>query len=234
MKMPWNPPNPVEDLFKQLREGKEFAAKRGAVISDKQLIRYGCDILKATGVLTKACTSWRSKAEADKTWANFQTFFTKEVNDYNKNCTAEDQMYTAAQVNEIIEQQAAQIIATANNENQQTVQPSYVQEQANAVTVEDVQKIIQSALQANGGGNNRRTRRNRNNKNGNENGTNKVRIAQGFNAQGKPICYCWTHGVTTNLNHSSMTCRRQAEGHKTAVTLNNRMGGSDIVNEPRT
>ena len=211
-----------------------FAAKGGEAISDKQLIRYGYDIPKAPGVLTKACSSWRNKAEAEKTWANFQTFFTKGVNDYNKNCTAGEQMYTAAQVNEIIEQQAAQIIATANSANQQTVQPAYVQEQANAVTVEDVQKIIQSALQANGGGSNRRTRRNRNNKNGNENGTKKVRIAQGFNAQGKPICYCWAHGVTTNLNHSSMMCRRQAEGHKTAVTLNNRMGGSYIVNEPRT
>ena len=67
MKQPWAPPNPIEDLFKQLTEGQKFAKKGGETIGDEQLIRFGLEIIEQTGLLTKECTKWRKKAKANKT-----------------------------------------------------------------------------------------------------------------------------------------------------------------------
>ena len=35
---------------------------------------------------------------------------------------------------------------------------------------------------------------------------------QGLDAEGIPITYCWSHGTTRNLSHTSATCSRKKEG----------------------
>ena len=71
MKAQWAPPTPIETLFKQLKEGTEFAEEVGETISDGQLVRYGYDIFLATGVFTKDCNKWRKKPSKDQTWDKF-------------------------------------------------------------------------------------------------------------------------------------------------------------------
>ena len=41
--------------------------------------------------------------------------------------------------------------------------------------------------------------------------------------------YCWTHGLGRNKEHTSATCNRKSEGHKTDATLDNMMGGSNTI-----
>ena len=41
-----------------------------------------------------------------------------------------------------------------------------------------------------------------------------------------PTGYCWTHGYRVTKGHNSTTCKTPMEGHKTATTCNNTMGGS--------
>jgi hypothetical protein len=41
--------------------------------------------------------------------------------------------------------------------------------------------------------------------------------------------YCWTHGTTSNPNHTSMTCKNKRDGHQDHATLINKLGGSDRV-----
>ena len=54
-----------------------------------------------------------------------------------------------------------------------------------------------------------------------------------INQQGKrtekPKSYCWSHGVTRNMDHNSGTCDNQHTGHQSEATLDNRMGGSDCI-----
>lgn len=38
--------------------------------------------------------------------------------------------------------------------------------------------------------------------------------------------YCWTHGSSGNVAHTSASCSNPAEGHQSAATNRNRMGGS--------
>jgi hypothetical protein len=41
--------------------------------------------------------------------------------------------------------------------------------------------------------------------------------------------YCWTHGSSRNVHHTSATCNAKAEGHQDLATATNKMGGSTQV-----
>ena len=66
MKVPWNPPNPIESLFLQLEEGQSFAAEVNDTIDDYQLVRLGYNNIVATGQFTKFCAKWRKRPLVDK------------------------------------------------------------------------------------------------------------------------------------------------------------------------
>jgi hypothetical protein len=53
---------------------------------------------------------------------------------------------------------------------------------------------------------------------------------------GPPIgqkSYCWTHGFSNNLKHSSSTCEHKKPGHQDHATATNKLGGSKITWKPR-
>jgi hypothetical protein len=222
MKAAWMPPSPIEDLFKQLRDGQKFAEKGGETISDDLLIRYGLEVLGATGLFTKECTKWCKYARAEKTWDKFQEFFTEKVQDYIKNSTASTATYTAAQVEEILQQYQ-------HDSNQVTSEPTNTPPAANAITAADITAIVTEAINAATKHTNTGTPNNHNNNNNNKTPL----LCQGYNDKNEPVTYCWTHGVTKNLRHNSCTCTRKAEGHKDNATFSNRMGGSEKTCERR-
>jgi hypothetical protein len=41
--------------------------------------------------------------------------------------------------------------------------------------------------------------------------------------------YCWSHGGTWSEKHTSQTCTKRAEGHQCSATLDNMMGGNNIM-----
>jgi hypothetical protein len=47
------------------------------------------------------------------------------------------------------------------------------------------------------------------------------------------VYYCWSHGLGTNRNHTSMTCKFPNDGHKTEATFTNRMEGSTKINSSK-
>jgi hypothetical protein len=49
------------------------------------------------------------------------------------------------------------------------------------------------------------------------------------NPEGGPLTYCWTHGLSNNVEHTSETCQRRSPGHLEAATATNRLGGSERV-----
>jgi hypothetical protein len=46
---------------------------------------------------------------------------------------------------------------------------------------------------------------------------------------GPKMFYCWTHGLGKNRDHTSPTCNNKAPDHQDAATVNNLMGGSNII-----
>ena len=45
--------------------------------------------------------------------------------------------------------------------------------------------------------------------------------------------YCWSHGLSTNSEHTSATCTSPADGHQAAANLNDMMGGNTTIKRRR-
>ena len=46
---------------------------------------------------------------------------------------------------------------------------------------------------------------------------------------GLDMAYCWTHGLSTNLDHTSATCNKKATGHVNTATADNMQGGNNTI-----
>ena len=75
MSAPWQPPVPIQSLFKQLEDGTFFAAAGLEPISDNQVARLGYSIVLATGLFPEGCREWRLKPAPSQTYDAFRTFF---------------------------------------------------------------------------------------------------------------------------------------------------------------
>ena len=67
MKTPWNPPTPIQDLFKQIKNGQDFAKKGGENIADTQLVRLTYGVIEDTGMFNRELTKWREKKRSERT-----------------------------------------------------------------------------------------------------------------------------------------------------------------------
>ena len=224
MKTQWMPPTPIETLFKQLKEGKEFAEEGGETISDGQLIRYGYDILTATGLFAKDCNKWRKIKKGDQTWKKFQTHFTAAAKDYAKNLTSADTYTpTAAQVQQLIENRMGDYIFEHHQPPPQQEVNATPPEQACAVTMDGMEAMFAKYIETKKQSDRNRLR---NRKPPPTPGADKhPLVCQGVDEDGCPITYCHTHGITRNLRHDSASCQRPGPNHKKEATLANKLGG---------
>ena len=53
------------------------------------------------------------------------------------------------------------------------------------------------------------------------------------NLEGGRMYYCWTHGLSTNRNHTSATCLNKADGHKDDATAFHMRGGNNTISAGR-
>ena len=198
MKTPWNPPAPIEDLFKQLKVGQEFAIKGKEEIPDAIMLRYGYNNIKQTGLFTSYNTKWRDKDEGDKTWENLKTHYAAAHNDLKKNTTVEATGYSASAIQELVRNE---IGALFNVDQAPPLEPEpeyYQPESANAaVTLEQLKNLITTLVKP-------------------QEKKKKLK-GQAKNEEGQWITYCHTHGVTTNLSHTSSNCSRKKEVMSTGI-----------------
>lgn len=230
----WNPPTPIEDLYLQLRDGREFATEGNETIDDSQLLRLCYDNISNTGLFNDALKVWRQKPDNAKTYALFCTYMTTEHEDRMRNQTTNQgagfaNNITTTTITDIVHKQLEHFVNQMpmfqHNPNDQENEDPNIQlptEQMNAALTADELKDIMKEMMKEF----RPSRRNNNNRN--STGT-----SQGTNTEGDKITYCWTHGITTNLRHNSKTCTRKKEGHKSEATLTNKMSGCTEICKPR-
>ena len=244
MRRQWSPPQPIADLFEQLKKGQRFAAKGNETIHDSQLVRWGYQNIRNTGLFDRACEKWRKKEAKTKKWVDFKKHFRLAEDDRRKNeSTAPPSSaptYTANQVQQIFRDELANLLTQEPTESDPTPSTTVTENSslstatpasANAaLTAEDIRRIVSETIAA------QTTPTNTNNGRWGNPGDRPPRpplVAQGL-LRGKPVSYCWTHGVTSNLRHTSATCRRKATGHKDDATFNDRKGGAESSLVPDT
>ena len=69
---------PLEVLFDELEDFKEFAKAAEVAKTDKQIIKIALKQLSNMGEFDSALKKWYRKAAADQTWTNLKSDFTEE------------------------------------------------------------------------------------------------------------------------------------------------------------
>ena len=87
MKTPYDPNLPIENLFEQITDAVEFASAGKTPYTPLQIENTAYQIIFNTGVFSLDCKEWRKKPAVDKTWPNFQTFWTEKHMDYREEQT---------------------------------------------------------------------------------------------------------------------------------------------------
>jgi hypothetical protein len=194
--------------------------------------------VNTTGLFNDALKVWRAKAQIDKTYPLFCTYMTSEHEDRMENqLTRSRAGYSANNVSVItnivhkqlehfvnqmpIFQQDTEQQTNDKNRNPNVPPP----DQANtALTTTDIKELFKTMMGEFKPPNPVNKRRN---------ASSKPLVAQGKANDGREITYCWSHGITTNLRHTSKSCNCQKEGHKTKSTLQNKMNGTTERCQPR-
>ena len=72
---PYDPAEPLSQLIKQLKKGREFTKLGGHMISDTTMLLEGIILLAQMSIFKKDISEWRLQATNHKIWAKFNIFF---------------------------------------------------------------------------------------------------------------------------------------------------------------
>jgi hypothetical protein len=75
MRQAWDPHQPVETLFKQIQDCADYSEAGGFLIGHPQQINVGYAKIFSTGHFMSACCRWNEEPTAEKTWAQFKSYF---------------------------------------------------------------------------------------------------------------------------------------------------------------
>jgi len=72
----WDPSSPIKLLFDQIDTCQEYATDGNQPYTDAQILNNAYNLVFKSGSFFEDCRRWNARAAADKTYANFKTFFT--------------------------------------------------------------------------------------------------------------------------------------------------------------
>jgi hypothetical protein len=182
---PWNPDEPIENLWTKMFEIQRIATAGAAEISDVAVITLTLAMFENSGLLGTTTQQWRVRPVAQWTLPTFKTDFTLANTERIRQTTA-----------------AGAGFHGANNAN--AVTPDQGRAAANNA---DANAAADAAANA-------------------ANGPPLV------NVQGGRLYYCWTHGLSPTVSHSSGTCNNRDEGHVANATVFNMQGGCTEIRMP--
>jgi hypothetical protein len=121
MNKPWDVSTPMENLWTQIQQARNYAAADNAITETTALLS-ATQILTATGLFTQAFEQWRGKAKAEQTYPNFMKHFTLANNNRLYTTTTSEAGYSAALKNNEKENNPRNAnTSTGNQQNAGTV-----------------------------------------------------------------------------------------------------------------
>jgi hypothetical protein len=221
MRRAWDPQQPVETLFKQIQDCADYSEAGGVLIGHPQQINVGYTKIFATGHFMSACRRWNEKPTAEKTWAQFKSYFAAAHRQHKQmqGESAATAGYHSAN------------FAVTNTEDQMAEATIGALENLATATAAD-RGVVAALTQANS-----RLAKQL------EANSSELRELKGFldkerrekrgprRVNPSTSNYCWTHGYKVGSTHTSLTCKLPKPGHKLEATQADNIGGSQDSRE---
>jgi len=205
MNLPWNPPTPIETLFKQLTDGFDFTRTGQEELALNQVLRMGYNNIHHTDFFSVACREWCQTDPAYRTMDNFQDHFCAADTDHIDNSTTGESGYHGPFANHSDHHQANDDAIIASIHTQATIDAKDAQIERLLAAMQAMNTLAPANVP--------------------DQASVYSAITTGT-TDTATTTYCWTHGHSKNLQHDSKTCNNKGEGHKDTVTATNTQDGS--------
>jgi hypothetical protein len=224
LRNPYDPNQPIQALFDQIKDADALAAAAQAPYSPAQIVSIAYTLVFATGTLPEACREWRPNP-SDHTWPNFKIFIAEAHQDLrDSQVTSKQSGYhdANAMLNDaddaLLDQHdtakaianlataTASLTATNSTLTSALTQANNKLSLANAVA--SARKLELAAIRA--------TRNN-------DHRTTPANLSRTYQANNN---YCWTNGYKVNGRHTSTSSLKPTTGHQHYATKDNNKGGS--------
>jgi hypothetical protein len=73
---PYDPNQPIENLFQQIQDAQAFVVAGGQSYGDAMIVSVAFTLVFNTRLYHDACRAWQARVVADKTWMQFKCNFT--------------------------------------------------------------------------------------------------------------------------------------------------------------
>jgi hypothetical protein len=84
MRRSWDPHQPVESLFKQIKYCADYYEAGGFIIGHPHQIDVGHAKIFYTGHFMSACCRWNENPNVEKTWSKFEAHFAAAHRQHNQ------------------------------------------------------------------------------------------------------------------------------------------------------
>jgi hypothetical protein len=228
----YEPSHPIEDLFRQMQDGRAYAQAGQQPYGKHQIINIAYALVFNTCVYSDACEEWEKHDILEKTWENFKAHFTTKHHLYRKQTqTAQTTGYQAANHAQrnlpdalMVEQLEALAMLASASATDRTTLSHLVSSSAQLLTnlaekvaalaaANEIIRNLQAGARTSGG----------------PSTANATRSAPSATPRARPATNnendCWSHYYQIHEDHTSMACTIRAAGHQEAATKANNMGG---------
>jgi hypothetical protein len=216
---PYDPKQPIETLFQQIKDARAFAVAGGQPYDAAMIVHVAYTLMFNTGLFPDACRAWQSQAIAAETWAQFKIHFATAHREFRlTNQTAQQSGFHSA--NMMIEQGRDDSMQETAEEFAQLATATAL-DRGTVATLTTTNAKLDSHLEAA-----------------------HALIAQlksqiaTLKDKIKPVwqgqrparttnndSYCWSHGYQVAKSHTSATCNVRKTGHQESATKIDTMGG---------
>ena len=87
LKTAYDTNQPIKSLFDQVENSIDYATNGNTSYSPAQVFATAFQLLFATNMFLEYCKTWKLKPDAEKTWANFKTYFSLANREFHETST---------------------------------------------------------------------------------------------------------------------------------------------------
>jgi hypothetical protein len=225
--LPYNPAEPIETLFDRFENAMEYAEAAKHPFSQEIILSKAFLLMQKTGQFQHACREW--KRTQRPTWALFKAHFTEAHLEYEETeAFAANSGYTANHILEQATHEMANLITavTEREDKQQmeianlTIKNNTLEQELAAIKqlMHDIKANLPTMIQ--------QTSQQTSTPAQATQPTKEEKLQKLKEKFDNPEAYCWMHGYTGTNSHNSHNCKKKIDGHQTAATKSNTMGGN--------
>jgi hypothetical protein len=216
---PYDPKQPVENLFQQIEDARSFLVAGEQPYRDAMIVNVAFTLVFNTGLFPDACRAWQARVIAEKTWIQFKIDFAADHGEFRL-MNQTDQQSGFHSGNMMIEQVRGEAmqgtvgviaqLAIETATDRGTVATLTTTNATLASQLEVAQAYIKTrndeivVLKA------------------------KIKLARQGQRPAKSTSnnnYFWSHRYQVHKDHTSATCKAKKDGHKDTKTKDNTMVG---------